>query len=387
MHRRSLLAALGSLAASAAPRRKYRAAVIGHTGRGNYGHGLDVVWQAFDWIEIVAVADPDEAGLAKAVARTGAKSGYRDYREMLAREKPDLVSIGPRHLDQRAPMVEAAAEARAHVYLEKAFAANLVDADRMVAAIRRAGVKVQLAHQMRRSPFVLRALQLIEQGAIGRIQEVRCRGKEDARAGGEDLIVLGVHLFDLLRLFLGDPQWVSAHVTQEGAELSRNHLRRPTEPVGPVAGAEIAAMFAFPGGVHGYFASKAADTTHPLRFATQILGTKGAIFLPNDIYPAGPAWLLRSPAWFPLDSAPWEKLEPLTDIPGFSDLRGGAPLLANALMVLDLIDAIERDRKPACSEEDGRWTIEMVSGIYESQRTGARVPFPLRDRRHPLDRL
>jgi hypothetical protein len=67
------------------------------------------------------------------------------------------------------------------------------------------------------------------------------------------------------------------------------------------------------------------------------------------------------------------------------ELRGGEPLLANALMALDLIDTIEHDRKPACSEVDGRWTLEMVSGIYASERAGARVPLPLADRRHPLD--
>ncbi|MFN9896031.1 MAG: Gfo/Idh/MocA family oxidoreductase, partial [Acidobacteriota bacterium] len=129
MRRRTLLSsALAPLAMSAAPRRRYRAAVIGHTGRGNYGHGLDTVWQAFDFVDTVAVADPDEPGLAKAVVRTGAQRGYRDYREMLAKEKPDLVSIGPRHLDQRVPMVEAAAAAGAHIYMEKAFAANLADA-------------------------------------------------------------------------------------------------------------------------------------------------------------------------------------------------------------------------------------------------------------------
>jgi predicted dehydrogenase len=150
---------------------------------------------------------------------------------MLAKEKPDLVSIGPRHLDQRVPMVEAAAAAGAHIYMEKAFASNLAEADRMVDAIRRAGIKVQIAHQMRRSPFLLRALQLVQEGAIGRIQEVRGRGKEDARAGGEDLIVLGVHICDVMRSFLGDPLWVSAHVTDRGAELTPAHRRQPTEAV------------------------------------------------------------------------------------------------------------------------------------------------------------
>ena len=44
---------------------KYRAAVIGHTGRGNYGHGLDVVWNSFPGCEIVAVADADEPGVRR----------------------------------------------------------------------------------------------------------------------------------------------------------------------------------------------------------------------------------------------------------------------------------------------------------------------------------
>jgi predicted dehydrogenase len=388
MDRRSILAtALGPWFAAAADRRKYRAAVIGHTGHGNYGHGLDVVWQAFDWVDVVAVADPVEAGLTQAVARTGAKRGYRDYREMLRKEKPDLVSIGPRWLDERVPMVEAAAEAGAHIYLEKPFARDLVEADRMVAAVQRAKVKVQLAHQMRCSPFLRRARELVEEGAIGRIQEVRGRGKEDSRAGGEDLMVLGSHICDVLRIFMGDPRWVAAHATQDGAELSRPHVRQATEPVGPVAGNQIAAMFAFAGGVHGYFSSKASEETHPLRFATQILGAKGLILLPNAIYPDGQPFLLRSPAWFPLDNQRWEKIEPKTDIPGLAGIRGGSRLIANALMVLDLMDSIERDRKPACSEEDGRWSIEMITGIYEAQRTGARVPFPVRHRRHPLERL
>lgn len=380
MHRRSwMLGALG-LAARAAGRKKYRAAVIGHSGRGNYGHGLDVVWKAFDWVEVVAVADADEAGRAKARERTGAARAYADYREMLEREKPDLVSIGPRWLDQRVAMVEAAAKAGAHIYLEKPFAQDLEDADRMVAAVRRAGVKLQLAHQMRGSPYVRRVQEMVRAGAIGAIQEVRGRGKEDRRAGGEDLVVLGSHIVDVMRIFLGNPQWVMAHVTQDGAELSPHHIRQPSEPVGPVAGREIAAMFAFSGGVHGYFASKASDQTHPLRFGVYLMGSRGVIFLPNAIYPEGQPWLLASPSWMP-DQQAWQKIE--APPPEGIDAR----LAANALMVLDLIEAIEKDRKPLCNEEDGRWSIEMICGIYQSQLTGQRATFPLSDRRHPLRAL
>ncbi|MCW5977494.1 MAG: Gfo/Idh/MocA family oxidoreductase [Bryobacteraceae bacterium] len=386
MNRRSLLAgALGAFGVPAAPSKRRRAAVIGHTGRGNYGHGLDIVWKAFEAIEVVAVADADEAGRAKAVERAGAKRGYRDYREMLRKEKPDLVSIGPRWLDQRVEMVTAAAEAGCHIYLEKPFARDLQDADRMVEAIRRAGVKVQLAHQMRGSPFVRRVQEVVDAGEIGAIQEIRGRGKEDHRAGGEDMMVLGSHICDVMRIFAGDPNWVTAHVTEKGHELNRGHVRTPTEPIGPVAGREIAATFAFDRGVHGYFASKASDETHPLRFATQIVGTKGVVFLPNGIYPDGQPYILRTPSWLPDEKHAWEKIGRAAPVPGEAELRGDHSVIANALMVLDLLDAIERGRKPICSEHDGRWTIEMIMGVYEAQRTGARTPFPLERRRHPLE--
>ncbi|UCD51159.1 MAG: twin-arginine translocation signal domain-containing protein, partial [Phycisphaerales bacterium] len=38
---------------------RYRVAVIGRTGRGNYGHGLDVVWNEIEQAKVVAVADED----------------------------------------------------------------------------------------------------------------------------------------------------------------------------------------------------------------------------------------------------------------------------------------------------------------------------------------
>src|SRR5690606_35236183 len=158
MQRRQLLALLAAGSLARAQKKPRRAAVIGHTGRGNYGHGLDTVWSAFPEIEVVAVADPDEHGRAAAKQRCQAARAYADYGEMLRTEKPDIVSIGPRHMDQRLEMLTAAAEVGAHVFQEKAFAWDLEEADKMVAVVQKAGIKLQLAHQMRRSPYVLRVI-------------------------------------------------------------------------------------------------------------------------------------------------------------------------------------------------------------------------------------
>ncbi|MBI1354975.1 MAG: gfo/Idh/MocA family oxidoreductase [Acidobacteria bacterium] len=379
MRRRDLLALFAAAASSPAAQKPRRVAVIGHTGRGDWGHGIDTVWSAFPAIEVVAVADPDAAGRAKAQQRCRAARSYADYREMLRTEKPDLVSICPRHLDQRVEMLTAAAEAGAHVFQEKSFAKDLADADRMVQVVQDAGIKLQLAHQMRSSPYVKKVREIVGAGEIGDIQEVRTRGKEDTRAGGEDLMVLGSHLMDVMRMLLGDPQSVVAHVTTKGGPMQPG---TPREPIGPIAGREIAAMYAFDGGVHGYFSSKDSNQTHPLRFGTWIYGSRGVIYLPNAIYPGGgETAVLRSASWLPGDGANWEPIQ--ADEPeGFS--HADRHILANALLVADLLESIDQDRKPVCSEVDGRWTIEMIVGVYQSQAKGRELRFPLEDRGHPL---
>jgi len=62
-----------------------RVAVIGRTGRGDYGHAIDELWVDIPGTKLVAVADDDAAGLAKAVGRLGldAAAGHRDWRAML----------------------------------------------------------------------------------------------------------------------------------------------------------------------------------------------------------------------------------------------------------------------------------------------------------------
>ena len=57
-------AALSGAAFGKSP--KYRVAVIGRTGRGDYGHGLDEVWNEIEQAKVVAVADEDAKGRAKA---------------------------------------------------------------------------------------------------------------------------------------------------------------------------------------------------------------------------------------------------------------------------------------------------------------------------------
>lgn len=373
--------AAGGLASAAA--RKWRVCIIGHTGHGNYGHGIDIVWKSIPGAEVLAVADPVADGAAKAAKRTGAAHCYADYREMLRKEKPDVVSIGPRWLDQRVAMVEAVAEAGAHIFMEKPLARNLADADRIVAAVAKHKVKLQVAHVMRASPYVREAARLVKSGEIGTLFELRGRGKEDARAGGEDMLVLGSHILDLFRVFAGDPTSCFAHVTENGVDIDKTHARTPSEPIGTVAGNQVNAMFAFQNGVHAHFSSMASPDADRMRFGVYAYGSRGVIFVPNQIFPAGQTYILRSSGWMPTPEHGWERITLSEPAPPVSPL--GVQHLSNVAMVEDLLDAVTTGRKPMCSEIDGRWTVEMVSAVYQSQLSGRRIALPLRERTSGLE--
>ncbi|MDX1980352.1 MAG: Gfo/Idh/MocA family oxidoreductase [Bryobacteraceae bacterium] len=373
IQRRTLLlgGAAGALAADYKPKRRYRVAVIGHTGRGNYGHSWERAWREIAEAEVVALADPDEKGRAAAVARSGARKAYADYREMIAKEKPDIVTISPRWCDQRVEMVKAAVDAGAHVLMEKPFAKTLEEADAIVAAVEGKGVKLQVGHSARAMAVTEGARELLRKGELGTLLEIRARGKEDRRAGGEDLIVLGTHCFDLMRYYCGDPLWVFSHVTEQGREVTQSMMRHATEPVGMVGGDSIAAMFLFPNGVHGYFGSMASTDRTGRRFGVSLMGSKAFAFVPLNDVPSAEPYLLRSPAWAPEKGEPWERVNyPAGRKPKTRELT-------NHAMAIDLIEAIETGREPLCGARDGRWTVEMVAGIYQSQLSGGKVAFPL----------
>ncbi len=161
----------------------YRAGAIGRTGGGNYGHGIHLGYKGHERIEFVSVADPDEEGRQRAEAETGAKRTYADYQEMLERESLDLVSVCPRWVDCHLEMVLACVEAGCHVYCEKPMAMRLDDADRMVSAADRRGVRIAVAHQGVYLPQTREAKRLVESGRIGDPPYSLCLGQTGPSRG------------------------------------------------------------------------------------------------------------------------------------------------------------------------------------------------------------
>src|SRR5262245_61064168 len=369
--------------------RNYRVAVIGHTGRGNYGHGLDTVWQAFDNVPIVAVADADAKGRAAAQQRLKAKNAYADYREMLQKERPQIVSVATRFLDGHRDMVVACAEAGASIFLEKPMCRTLAEADEMVAACERHHVKLAIAHQTRYSPRLQRVRELIAEGLIGDLLELRGRGKEDNRVGGQDLMVLGTHIMDLMRFLAGDARWCYSRVGVVEKErvrpATKADIRDGGEGMGPVAGDHITAMYGFDKGTTGHFASTKCTRggkNERDRFGLAVYGTRGIIQLTTGSLP--PVFYLNDSSWFPgRGKTLWQEITS-AGLGKPETLKDGGLGQGNVWIARDLMEAIEKDRQPRGSLYDGRAALEMILAVYESHRLRASVDLPLKNRRQPL---
>jgi len=370
-----LASATGALVAAdlpnlaAAPGAKFKAAVIGHTGRGDYGHGLESIFNDRPNIELVALADPDIEGRTKTGAKIGAPRTYADYRELLEKERPNLVSIAMRQSDQHHAIAMTTLKAGAHIYCEKPFVTAPVESDELLAEADKRGLKIAVAHTMRMTPPMVRLKEAIGEGQIGDIVEVRSFGKQDARAGGEDMMVLGSHLFDLLRLFLGDPLWCTARVHWQGRDIAPTDRRLVTDNVGYVAGDEVFAQFAFPKGVNATFTSAGKLRETVGHWGIEFFGSKGAARINCDIAPN--VFLRRSTPW---------KAEGKTD--AWQPLE--LPLRQNPGPVGDWLDAIAKNREPECGGRNGAWAVEMVMAVYHAALSGKRVSFPLPVRSNPL---
>jgi predicted dehydrogenase len=365
----------------------YRAAVIGRTGRGDYGHNLDVALLDQPKLSIVAVADDDLRGRAAAAKRLKVERAYADYREMLDREKPQFVVVAPRWVDVHKEMILACVERGIHVFSEKPLAPDLAQADAIVAACERAHVKLAIALQTRFSPRYERVKELIASGAIGEILEVRGRGKEDHRGGGEDLMVLGPHLVDLFRGLLGEASWCFARVTERGRPITRTDVRPGAEGLGPLAGDRIDAVYGFRRTqVLAHLGTARPREGATRRFGLWIFGSKGVIELRTGWLP--PAFLLDSPDWTGAEkSAKWVEITS-AGVGKPEPLKNASLTEANRRIVADLIQAVETDTQPAASVYDARAALEMLLACHASQVNGGPVPLPLAERsKHPLELL
>jgi predicted dehydrogenase len=164
------------------------------------------------------VCGRNESELAKAATHLGFEEHSTAWQEVVARKDIDVIDVctpGDSHL----PVVLAAAEAKKTVLCEKPLANTLAEAERMLDAVKRAGVLHMLCHNYRRVPAVALAKELIQSGKLGKIRHFRGVYLQDwivdpefprvwrlekAKAGTGALGDIASHSLDLARYLVGE---------------------------------------------------------------------------------------------------------------------------------------------------------------------------------------
>jgi predicted dehydrogenase len=383
MTRRTFLELL-PLLATTVPNMPLRVGILGHTGRGNFGHGLDTAWLGLPTTAVVAVADPDPKGLAAAQTRLGPVRAFADPHTLLDTVRPELVSVCPRHVDQHHAWIIAAIRAGVRgIYVEKPFVRTPAEADEIVGLCREKGVALAVAHRNRYHPVLPLAKKILEDGSLGQLLEFRARGKEDHRGGILDLWVLGSHLLNLACFLSGPPLACTATVFQAG-QPAGSDFREGDEGIGPLVGDEIHARYEMPGGVPLFFDSRKDAGGKDSAFGLQAICTRGILDFRIDVEPL--VHVLRgnplkphpeARSWVPVSSAGIGIPEPGKDMARWISSHQAA--------LEDLLESVRTGRQPLCGPVDGRWTVEMIHGALASHRAGgSRVLFPLSHRGHAL---
>ncbi len=348
------------------------AGVIGsHHGR--------VIAELADRIELVAVVDVHAERAEKVAAEHGA-AVYRSLTEALTAVENDLVSICTPTGTHGALAIEALRAGR-HVIIEKPAEITVAKTDEIIAAQREAGTQVAVISQHRFDRSTEIAVDAIQTGALGRLTSGIAaidwwrgqnyydsgdwRGTWDLDGGGA-LMNQGVHTVDLLVATLGRPVEVFAYT----GTLAHQRIEVEDVAVGVVR---------FENGALGVL--HASTAAYPgLSARLQVHGDKGSIVIDNDelafIHVSSPERDAEEKAYGSLGSSA-NQIKDYVDESGESQTAGSDPgglsTDAHRRQYENFLAALAGEEPLRVDLETNRQAIAIITGVYESARTGRPV--------------
>jgi predicted dehydrogenase len=213
---------------------------------------------------------------------------YKDFEKLLASPDIDAVVIGTPPFEHPR-MLEAAIQARKHVYCEKPMGVDVAGCKRVIAAGRRADPKkcVAVGYQQRYGPVYLEAFKRIQEGQIGEVVNARGywidkdpfqrRPYDDPKVeklrnwfcyreySGDFIVEQDCHNFDVLHWFLNSPP---IRVTGYGGRKVRTTMDLLDH---------LSIVFEFPGGLHVNYEANQLTPRGFGRIGEEFTGTKGGI--------------------------------------------------------------------------------------------------------------
>jgi len=316
--------------------------------------------------EVVAVASPTREHVEAFAARHGIERAFTDYRELLAVDAIDLVSIAAPN-DLHRDMCVDACRAGKHVIIEKPLARSLAEADEMIAAGKEHGVMLFYAEELCFAPKYVRLKELVDSGALGEPFLVKQAEMHDgphaewfwdtSRSGGGVALDMGCHAIEFCRWMLGKPA-IRTVQAQLGTHVHGDKTRGDDHAV---------IILEFDGGAVG-MAEESWAKLGGMEDRAEVYGSKGVSY----------ADLLRGNSILTYSEAGY----------GYAVEKAGTTQGWSFTMFEELwnygfpqemqhfVDCLRDGTEPIETIEDGRIVLEAVFAAYESAGTGRRVELP-----------
>ena len=354
---------------------KYRVAIIG-TGRMGgliedelnanqfsipYGHCS--AYQAIPETEVIAVANRGQERLSRFSKRFGITNTYLDYRKMIEREKPDIVSITTPSWARAEPIIFAAEHGVRGIYSEKGLCASLAEADRIAATCKNNHVAFNWGAMRRHHDGCKRLRDALAAGQIGQLRYA-------FMFAFTDIIKHHPHTLDLVAMLLGDApaQWVEGHLAADAKAAQERPRAYPAyDPQRhafiPPKGEEIADPMVdffrvgYANGTEGHFIPM------PGLFDVEVYGTEGRAY----------AWDNGETIRIRRNNKTNNSIDEQTIQP-----TGASPTIST---IRNIIHQLETGDITAGNIDITMQSVEAQFGMVHSHlQDGARVELPLADR-------
>ncbi len=331
---------------------------VGIIGAGQAGERHAGGFAATKTAKLVGIADLQEARAQKLASQFEAKP-FTDWQKMLE-EDLDILVVSLPHNMHLEPAKEAAKRG-INVLMEKPIATNLTDAKQIIEVCQQAGVKLSISFVHRFREELLVAKQWLGEGWLGQPQTLRetMNGQRGTHlpdwvnqadiAGGGVLMYSAIHGLDRLRWLTG------SEVIKINAETTYSLANTEVE-------SGVSALLSFANGASATLSANAPSyRAQPAHWETEIYGTKGML-------------RLRTRHWIEFSN---DALSKHIDTQNYS-LEGG-PHYNFTRQAQDFISAIQEDRNPLVTAEDGLKSLELALAIYQSAKTGQSVTLESED--------
>lgn len=321
---------------------------------------------------VLAACSPNKAHVKDFARKWNIPSIFTDYRELVDRKDIDVLVVGIPN-DLHRAVVEAAAASGKHIILEKPIAHTLADADAILAATRKHGVKLMYAETICFSPKYVRAKKLVEEGAIGKMYMVKQGEKHSGphsdwfydvkRSGGGSIMDMGCHGIEWARWMYGKPK-VKSVVAHCQRVL---HTKRTKGEDNSVI------ILEFEGG--GIAVIEDSWAKHGgMDDRIELYGNEGVIYC--DLLHGSSMETYSSKGYgYAVEKAGGTQGWTFT-------VFEEAHIYGFPHEMRHFVQSVINDTTPQETGEDGRATLEIIYAAYESAGTGKKITWPYKPK-HP----